>query len=226
MSKVKQDEGKKGSLKAIQNLVNKYTDLIDSEIKKSFNIANEYHIKWLSPLKDKSYCEYKDQDFLNILGLNNINIEDIWVKRGGAQWDALAKVEETNEIFLIEAKANIPEIVSSPTGAKGESKRKIDAFLNKAKKNLELKNNKVDWSYKFYQYTNRLAHLVALREVGVKVNLIFLYFYNDSSISYSPKSIEEWESAILVMKRYIEIPNKHKYSNYIKNIFIDSSKII
>ena len=86
-------------------------------------------------------------------------LSNFWPQKG-SQWDALGKSKNGN-VFLIEAKANIPEIVSSPSGAKKTSKLLIDKSLIETKIYLNI-NNDIDWSGKFYQYTNRLAHLYFL----------------------------------------------------------------
>jgi hypothetical protein len=84
---------------------------------------------------------------------------------------------------------------------------------------LGLKNN-VDWSGKFYQYTNRLAHLYFLREVHKeRAYLINIYFIGEKSVS-GPETIGEWKAALQVMYSYLGLTH-HKLSKYMANIFID-----
>ena len=161
MARIKQNSDGHGSLKDIQVLVNKNQVLIDTLIKAAFSeLANE-EILWTSPLENDDYAEYRDDDFLVKVGLdpNEIQLDKFWPTKG-PQWDALAQTTG-GKIILIEAKANIPEIVSPATGAGEISKELIDKSLNETKDFLNI-NNEIDWSGKFYQYTNRLAHLYFL----------------------------------------------------------------
>ena len=68
---------------------------------------------------------------------------------------------------------------------KKKNHRSLDQIrksLNKTKTNLKIKDP-TDWMRKFYQYTNRLAHLYYLRENNVAAFLIFIYFINDTSVN-------------------------------------------
>ena len=119
----------------------------------------------------------------------------------------------------MEAKANIPEIVSPATAASPDSKKKIVTALNETKKHLGI-NNDVDWSGKFYQYTNRLAHLYFLREQNnIPTYLVNIYFMNDKEVN-GPQSKREWQAAIDVMKSYLGVGH-HKLTKYIIDLFID-----
>jgi hypothetical protein len=127
--------------------------------------------------------------------------------------------EIVKNLFLVEAKANIPEIVSSESGAKGNSLNLIQESLTATKSYLKI-NNKVDWSRKFYQYTNRLSHLYYLRVLNnIPAYLILVYFIGDKSVN-GPKTRVEWTSALTVMKSYLGTGN-HKLSKYIADVFID-----
>lgn len=237
MSVVKQKKGTKGSLKYIQELVNETQNrfLVDNKIKEAFDLKNSYSIEWLSPLKnendsEKNFAEYRDSDFIKRLGvsINKRKLEDFWAPVRGPQWDALAKIQETETVFLFEAKANIPELKSSPTAAKEPSLTKIREALSETKKFLEVKND-VDWSQKFFQYTNRLAHLYFLRELNnIDANLVFIYFYNtkDKNDSNIPESIQKWQDELLKMKTHLGVNKNNNLSPYIKEIFIDIKNII
>ncbi|MBV5313178.1 MAG: hypothetical protein JZU47_07760 [Prolixibacteraceae bacterium] len=218
MGKVKQKSDGKGSLKDMQLLINEHPDLLNSNIRQNIPSLKNIQIGWLSPLKNDNYSEYKDDDFINLLGLNLTKpLSNFWPQKG-PQWDALGKSKNGN-VFLIEAKANIPEIVSGPTGARIKSKMLINKSLIETKIFLNI-NNDMDWSHKFYQYTNRLAHLYFLREQNnVPAWLVNIYFINDKTVN-GPKTEEEWLGAIRVMKCYLGVGH-HKLSKYMIDIFID-----
>lgn len=219
MGIVKQKSNSKGSLKNLQTLVNNYQHLLNNEIFNKINKLKSQTISWVSPLQQNNYAEYSDEDFLKILNLNRFtnSLDEFWPKRG-PQWDALA-ITNNGTVLLLEAKANIPEIVTPETKASSISKLLINKSLLDTKKYLKINNN-IDWSGTFYQYTNRLAHLYFLRE-KCKVNsyLINLYFVGDTSVN-GPGTIEEWEAAIKVMSLYLGLGN-HKLKKYMADIFID-----
>src|SRR3990170_2996062 len=200
-----------GSLRDIQILVNGFPDFFTNKIKEHIMIESD-RIDWVSPLKDDDFSEYRDNGFIEKLGIQNLetSLSAFWPKRG-PQWDALGRGNR-NEVFLVEAKANIDEIVSPETKATEKSLELIKKSLDGLKKYLKV-NNKVDWSGTFYQYTNRLAHLYFLRALNkLPANLIFVYFIGDDSVS-GPKSVEEWNAALTVMKKYLGL-STHKLAKY------------
>lgn len=217
MGIVKQKLDGKGSLKDIQLLVNNHSFILNKAIiqKDRFPIKGE--IKWLSPLAENDFSEYSDEDFIKLLELNiTYPLKKFWPKRG-PQWDALGI--SRNNVFLVEAKANLKELKSPASIAGPKSKLIIDEALNATKQYLQIKNN-IDWSGKYYQYTNRLAHLYFFRVLnGVDAYLVNIYFLNDKEVK-GPKTKEEWEAAILVMKTCLGI-GRHKFDEYIIDVYID-----
>lgn len=226
MSRYPQKSNSHGSLKNLQVAINidKKKEYLNAEISKV--IGKQMKIDWKSPLKADKYAEYRDGDFLKKLGiLNKIKypLIDFWPDYG-PQWDALGvnKISKADdEIILIEAKANIPEMVSSGTGAKNpQSINKIRNSLDEVKKYLNI-NNGIDWTGTFYQYVNRIAHLYYLREKNqIKAHLLFIYFINDITVQ-GPKTKDEWLGAIQTMECYLGLAKKHKLRKYIHDIFID-----
>jgi hypothetical protein len=178
-------------------------------------------IDWRSPLQSDDYAEYRDEDFIKRIGkLNRIkySLSDFW-PNNGPQWDALGVSDD--EIILVEAKANIPEMVSFGTGAKNpQSIKKIKNSLDEVKKYLSVSDN-IDWTETFYQYVNRIAHLYYLREKNqIKTHLLFIYFINDITVR-GPKTKDEWLGAIQTTECYLGLDKKHKLRKYIHDIFID-----
>ena len=223
MSRIKQDSNSHGSLKDLQVAINVKKKYLDAEISKV--IGKQMKINWKSPLKADDYAEYRDEDFLKKLGkLNEIKypLIDFWPDNG-PQWDALGVTDD--EIILVEAKANIPEMVSSGTDAKKpQSIKKIRNSLDEVKKYLNISND-IDWTGTFYQYVNRIAHLYYLREKNkIKAHLLFIYFINDITV-HGPKTKDEWLGAIQTMECYLGLAKKHKLRKYIHDIFIDVSDL-
>jgi len=223
MSKVIQKNNGKGSLKDIQKLINNPLLLNALILNKIPKIKSE-NIEWLSPKSNDKFAEFSDDEFICKLQLNlKKKLIEFWPK-GGPQWDALGKTD-TNEIFLIEAKANIREIVTSPTGAKNKTSLDlINKSLKETKSYLNIKNE-IDWSGKFYQYTNRISHLYFLRVINkIKAYLINIYFINDKSVN-GPSSKKEWLAALMVLKNYLGV-GRHKLSKYMIDLFIDVEDLV
>jgi hypothetical protein len=223
MARIKQNPYGHGSLKDIQILVNKNQKLIDKLIKSEFSDFASDDILWTSPLENDEYAEYLDSDFLIKVGLNpnEIQLAKFW-PTGGPHWDALAQTSK-GKIVIVEAKANIPELVSPATEAKEISRMLIEKSLNETKEFLNIKND-INWSGTFYQYTNRIAHLYFLREKCKKqAFLINIYFIGDESVS-GPKTKQEWDGAIKLLHSYFGI-SRHKLSKYMADIFIDINEL-
>jgi len=219
MSRFIQDPDSHGSLKNLQVVINKKKKYLDAKISKV--VRKQMKIDWKSPLKSDDYAEYRDDDFLEKLGILNNEMEyplsNFWPDYG-PQWDALGV--SNDEIILVEAKANIPEMVSSGTKAGTNSRKKIENSLNEVKKYLSVSDT-IDWTGTFYQYVNRIAHLYYLREKNkINAHLLFIYFINDVTV-HGPKTKDEWLGAIRTMECYLGLDKKHKLRKYIHDIFID-----
>jgi len=222
MSRHPQKSDSHGSLKNLQVAINIKKKYLDTVISKE--VGKQIIIDWKSPLKADDYAEYRDEDFLRRLGILNkikYSLSDFW-PNNGPQWDALGVSED--EIILVEAKANIPEMVSPGTKAEPGTRKRIENSLNELKKYLSVSDS-IDWTGTFYQYVNRIAHLYYLREKNqIKARLLFIYFINDITV-HGPKTKDEWLGAIQTMECYLGLAKKHKLRKYIHDIFIDVSDL-
>jgi len=166
---------------------------------------------------------YQDQAFLDLLGIKllKVSLSDFWPSKGPV-WGGLGK-SETGEVFLVEAKSHIAEVLSPKTGAGATSLRKIKKSLGDTKTFLH-SNSEHDWTSTFYQYTNRLAHLYLLRALNkVPAYLVFVYFVNDKDMN-GPQSIDEWNGGLSLLTSYLGI-GRHRLKQYIADIFIDIGEI-
>lgn len=222
MGRFIQENNTHGSQKDLQILINEKKDLLDQEL--SSIMKKNINVTWKSPLETDQFAEYRDDEFLRILNLDSrivVPLEEFWPKRG-PQWDALGADNET--VFLVEAKAHVPEIVSPPTGAGPESKSRIMDTFAEVKEYLNA-NNSIDWAGTFYQYTNRIAHLYYLRVLnGIDAYLVNIYFLNDKSVD-GPSTKDEWIGALAVIKQYLGIPKRNKLDKYMLEIFIDTKNL-
>jgi hypothetical protein len=211
-----------GSLLDIQILVNDFPVLLTNNIRSAIDISSN-SIDWVSPRRDDDFAEYRDNGFLDKLGVPSLktSLDEFWPKKG-PQWDALGRGNKP-EYFLLEAKANVREIVSPPTSASDKSLRLIRKSLDSCKEFLKTKNQ-ADWAGTFYQYTNRLTHLYFMRIVNrLPAFLVFVYFIGDKSVS-GPESIAEWKAALTVLEGSLGL-SSHKLKKYVADVFIDVKEI-
>jgi len=222
MGRFPQSPFQKGSQKWIQKGVNENSGLLESKIMAELDLPENEKIFWLSPLEEDEYAEYRDKQFLERLDVKTeIPLEDFWPS-GGPQWDAFAR-SNTGRLFLVEAKSHIPELISSLRAENEDSIRLIHESLEETKRYLK-SGADVDWSHRFYQYTNRLAHLYFLRLLNkLPAYLVFVYFVNDIE-QKGPTSVSEWEGALKLLHSYFGL-GRHKLQNYICDIFIDVSAL-
>ena len=212
-----------GSQRWLQIAVNRCPGVIDSAIANALDLCPGEEIEWLSPLESDCFAEYRDARFLKRLrvSLEKRPLKDFWPKKG-PQWDGLARTS-CGRLLLLEAKANIPELDSTPTGATRDSLKKIEKALAETRKFLKVKSE-TDWSQCFYQYANRLAHLYLLKELNrLDASLVFVYFVDDRTVSNrDPVSRERWEGAISLATKHLGIsPHSPWVSENVKDVFID-----
>lgn len=214
------DAAKRGSQKWIQLAVNDHASFLDRAIREALGFKKSEQITWLSPLREDAYSEYRDKGFIRRLGIELASrpLEEFWPRRG-PQWDGLGRTESDN-ILLVEAKANIPEIVSPACQASDHSKSLIQRSLREVQEFLKIDLN-IDWVGKLYQYANRIAHLYFLREINqIPAHLVFVYFIGDHDVD-GPGSVLEWKAALKVAKGVLGIGERHRLSKYMADVYID-----
>ena len=188
--RVPQPEGTRGSLKWIQRLADQVPSLLDEPLRRAGCLERARRLEWLSPLRDDAWAEYRDAGFLERIGHVGLtaNLKAFWPS-GGPQWDGLA-TDGHGRVFLLEAKAHAPEM-RSMCKARKTSLDLIRRSLQETKRELGA-SPESDWLTGYYQYANRLAHLVFLTRNAIDARLVFLYFVGDEDLG-GPSSIAQWE---------------------------------
>ncbi|XOV89795.1 MAG: hypothetical protein ACFHX7_07885 [Pseudomonadota bacterium] len=212
----------RGSLKWLRVAVNQHTAMLNEAIMETCSLEPTNHIEWVSPLESDEFAEYRDQAFLDLLGirLDERPLANFWPKRG-PQWDGLARTSK-GEILLVEAKANIPEVSSPGTAAGTASRALISASMEEAKAYLGVPAQ-TTWLSKYYQFANRMAHLYLLHALnGINARLVFIYFTNASDVN-GPGTQPEWEPALKLAKQTLGLDKPHPLSDRVHDVFIDVS---
>src|SRR5438132_8030302 len=123
MPRKRQAKALRGSQRWIQFAVQHCRRVLDRAIAGALGLDDDAPLDWRSPRHDDRipFAEYSDQEALDLLEVSTPfrPLKGFW-PRGGPVWDALALTRSRKPIF-IEAKAHIPELVSSPSAAKGRS---------------------------------------------------------------------------------------------------------
>lgn len=221
--RVPQTEGDKGSKKWIQLLTEKRSAILLSHIHRHSQLGEIQAIDWRSPRRKDDFAEYRDDGFLDCLGLGDHReaLASFWPK-GGPQWDALGTDANKQHFFLVEAKANIPELVTECKAEDPSSIHQIKSSLHRTQAFLG-SNPLITWSKGFYQYANRIAHLYFMREIArVDAFLVFIYFLNDNT--HIPTTHDEWLGALTLQKKLMDL-SRHKLQRFVLDVFIDVKEI-
>jgi hypothetical protein len=217
--RVVQPEGSKGSLKWIQRAVNARAPTIEQPLLERLPRAKR--IDWRSPLLADQFAEYRDSAFLELLGLGYLveRLADFWPARG-PQWDALG-VTDAGQVLLVEAKAHIREFCTPASQASDASIAVIRTAFAETANALGVREGEAErWHVKFYQYANRLAHLVWMRQQGIDAHLIMANFCGDPEMP-GPSTPEAWEATYQVADYALGIPRRHTFSRYIHHVCAD-----
>ena len=210
----------KRSRKWLTELVCDRHELLDIAIRQASPLVLSESIDWRSPRPPK-YREYRDRTALRALDLGDLGAEltRFWPARGPV-WDALGVGRANQERFLVEAKAHIQELVSTPTGAKAGALTRIRKRLTDLKRSLHSKAP-ADWAGTFYQYSNPLAYLDWLRRRQVPAFLVCIYFTHAPDVP-EPVGRRQWEGALSVLHSYLGL-GTHRLKPFILDLFLDAT---
>jgi hypothetical protein len=172
--RVEQKVGERGSLMYLQRLVASRPDLLDGHLRTAEAIPRTATANWLSPRANDAWAEYRDADFLSLVGRPELipKLRAFW-PASGPQWDALGLAGNT--LLLVEAKAHVGEMKSNCAAKVKRSREMIVAALDAASRGLG-GGDSAKWMNGYYQLANRLAHLWFLRENAVDARLVLLQF--------------------------------------------------
>jgi hypothetical protein len=221
MPRIAQPPGMRGSLKWIQSAINDHRGVLETALLPKLKGARS--IEWRSPLTGDDFAEYRDAEFLKLVGLEEFSgaLAEFW-PRHGPQWDALG-VTDRGDVLLVEAKAHIAEMCSPGTQASAKSKDRIRGALSETAFAVGAKP-RAAWADVFYQLANRLAHLHFLRSRGVPAWLVLFNFIGDSDMK-GPQTSKEWEAAYLIAYHVMGIHADAPLMRYVLHLYPDVSEL-
>jgi hypothetical protein len=209
-----------GSQRQIQTYVNERTSELCHAVAVALQPSklDESAIRWVSPLVADNYSEYRDEEFLEIIGAGHLapKLPEFW-PRGGPCWDALARLDGGGCV-LVEAKSHVPEVYGNGCGASGDSLSLIKSSLAGTKAWLGVSPD-ADWLGRLYQSANRLAYLYFLREIGkVDAFLANVYFTGDP---HSPTTRQQWDEGIGAVSEQLGIASPAPCS---ASVFLEAAR--
>ena len=153
-----------------------------------------------------------------------------WKRRwphGGAvhNWDAVGRglTRDRRTWILVEAKANLQELISCCHAKNPDSLQKIRRVLDAARRDLRV-TVETDWTQDYYQYCNRIALLHFLNEHEVDAHLIFVYFTGDRGDLGSPRSCpaneQDWRDALDAQDHHVGLPADSPIHTRVHRIFL------
>jgi hypothetical protein len=223
MTRHVQQKASAGSQRWLQILINDAPEVLNRIIVEELSLGDTGSIEWRSPRQDDGYAEYQDKAFLDRLGVatDRVPLAEFWPRRGPV-WDGLGRTRR-GDILLLEAKARIGELVSPASQAGEASRDLIERSLTATKRFLKVATA-YDWTDRFYQYTNRLAHLYFLRHLNQEpAYLVFVYFINATDVG-GPTCREEWEGALRLLHAFLGV-ERHLLTPYVCHVFIDVKEL-
>ena len=209
--RVVQPPGRRGSLKWLQLAVNRKPALLHHP-----DIGD---IRWVSPLAEDGFAEYRDRAFLDRIGSAELapRLAEFWPARG-PQWDALGLTR--NGSVLVEAKAHLDEMLSPACMAGPQSRARISKAFGETRAAIGAVGG-ADWTVCFYQLANRLAHLHFLRRNHVNAHLLLVGFVGDEEMN-GPRHAAEWIAAYRVAEYTMGLPRRHALSAYLHHVHPDT----
>jgi hypothetical protein len=179
---------RRGSRRQLQDYVNEHEGVLSTAVIEALPHRFQElsaHIRWVSPIAQDNYIEYRDTDFMRAVGLGESadELATFWPS-GGPSWDALAIISDSDgrirpNVVLVEAKSHIPEIYGSGCQAGTHSRVLIEKALTASKQWCGASAD-ADWTGPLYQSANRFAHLYFIRErLKLQAWLVNLYFIDD-----------------------------------------------
>ena len=219
----------RGSRLQLQLSVNRNVEAFDAAIRGQVPELSDARFDWISPKagdQHAPYHEYQDAAFLRALGLGvdaATALGRFWPTRG-PQWDGLGVAtwsDGRRGELLIEAKANVPELLggkSTACGAGTKSKATITRALQETRDAVGATGSDETWLGPLYQTANRLAHLHFLRAHAGRAGAWFLHVLFENDPTHRPTDRVAWNEALAYVNAELGLPSRVPH---VAHVFID-----
>lgn len=176
--------------------------LVNTLLKDDFDVTLGDKLRWISPVRDENYKEYKlsHENAMNELGLDpkkKSSVYSFW-PGGQPQWDGIAVSKKSKILYLVEAKAYLDEMKKHDSSGAEDPKsiKKIeDSMRSVCKEQYDAEALFNNWTNGYYQLANRLTFLQKMKDMKLSeypnVKLVLLNFVND--YTKKPTLTEEWK---------------------------------
>ena len=212
------DVARHGSRELLQILINETPQSLERELRSTQVLRGD--VQWLSPLASDRFRMYRDNAFLDRLDvqLARRSLRDFWPARG-PRWGALGRSGTT--VLLVEGVTGVAEFDTACQATSSASRRKISSALSDTRSFLGAATSGADWTSRYYQYANRLAHLYLLRELNdLDAFLVIVHFLSPSTPTPFPP--DEWEDAMSELRACLGLPAESEWlSANVRDVFID-----
>lgn len=200
----------KGSQLQTQIYVNARPQTLDAAVREKLGLCEQHQIQWCSPVAARRFAEYSDRSFLEAVGCGHLltELKQFW-PRGGPRWDALGKVslpDGRSGVLLAEGKSYPEEMMGGGAKASPASRAQIAEAMAATQRALQLPQDPERWLGRYYQFANRLAHMIWLRSQGIESWLVHLCFLADP---HGPTDEATWRAAIAAMHKELGISAPH-----------------
>lgn len=144
--------------------------------------------------------------------------------RTGHNWDAIGRLHfgVACEWLLVEAKANVEEILSCCQATDSKSIALIRQTLNSTKAALGAAAS-CDWMQPYYQRCNRLVALHVLNKTRTPARLPYVYFCGDvgDQRRTCPASEEDWRTELTKQDQHVGLAIDHPLHDRVHKLFLD-----
>lgn len=201
---------------------------LDAAVKQAMRVDSP--IEWLDFPFDEARSwkdgEWKGLEFL----ADRPDVQRVWREfwpqgAGIHNWDAVGwcSTASGRDLLLVEAKANVEEILSSCGAKEFGGLHQIREALDKTKRAIGSPES-CNWLEGYYQLANRLAVIYFLGSLGIRVHLLLIYFVGDAVPGRTcPRSRAEWQPALDAQDRHLGIAGPHAISDRVHKVFLPVS---
>ena len=208
----------------LRQYLDKEPTLLASEIKRVMHAGG---VVWRIPPGfdgvDVAKARWSNLDFLGRGKARSVWEEHWSPDQGSFTWDAIGKVQIGQvgwEWLLVTAFAHPGELTQSPAAPDGAAGERILFTIEEAKQRFQVAPGS-DWSYHDLHLAARLSALNFLRQHGLCVRMLFIYFYDEKARQdTSLPAPKVWQPVIAATERRLGLSGTSVLERRIYRMFL------